>query len=262
MILVVAGSSPVDHPILPKDPPRAPSHPPDMHPLEDVIGHTFHDPTLLAEALTHASLAYESQRPQNHNQRLEFLGDAVLQLTLSEALFRRLPKADEGVLTKARARLVSAKALARLAKEIDLGTHLHMGRGEEINGGRERESSLADALEAVAGAVFLDAGLDAARGVVNQIFARELEAIIEAPQESNPKGQLQELIQAVASTPPEYQIISQGGPDHSKVFEATVSWQGVVLGTGSGKSKKDAQAAAAIAALENPLFQDMLSPHP
>ena len=233
-----------------------------MHPLEAVIGHTFRDPALLTEALTHASLAYESQRPRSHNQRLEFLGDAVLQLTLSESLYRKLPHADEGVLTKARARLVSAKALSRLASAIKLGSHIQMGRGEEANGGRDRESSLADALEAVAGAVFLDAGLDAARGVVSHLFASELESIIAAPQESNPKGQLQELVQAEGSTPPEYQIVSQAGPDHSKLFEATVTWQGVILGTGTGKSKKDAQAAAALAALENPLLQDMLSPHP
>ena len=123
-----------------------------MEVLQTTLGYTFRDPTKLTEALTHASLAYEGQRSQPDNQRLEFLGDAVLQLCLSEILYLRLPDSDEGALTKTRALLVSAKALATAARRLHLGRHLLMGRGEETNGGRARESSLADALEAIAGA--------------------------------------------------------------------------------------------------------------
>jgi ribonuclease-3 len=229
-----------------------------MHPLETVLGYPFRDIGLLNQALTHASLGHEGQGGRRDNQRLEFLGDAVLQLTLSDALYARLPDADEGVLTKARARLVSAKALAQLGRHIGLGSMLAMGRGEEANGGRDRESSLADAVEAVAGAVFLDGGLDAARGVVLRLFADELETILAAPIETNPKGQLQELIQAVSCTSAVYKIVAERGADHSKTFEAAVSWLDTSLGTGTGKSKKDAETQAAQSALSNPKLQEML----
>jgi ribonuclease III len=229
-----------------------------MHPLENVIGYTFRDANLLNQALTHASMRYEGQATRHDNQRLEFLGDAVLQLTLSDALYARLPLADEGVLTKARAQLVSAKALARLGRQIGLGTMLAMGRGEEANGGRDRESSLADAVEAVAGAVFLDGDLDAAKNVVLQLFAGDLEAILAAPVETNPKGQLQELIQAASNIGPVYAITAESGADHSKTFVASVSWLGTPLGTGEGKSKKDAETQAALTALGNPQLREML----
>ncbi len=232
-----------------------------MHPmqsLEHVLGHTFRDPALLQLALTHGSVGYENQRSHADNQRLEFLGDAVLQLALSHLLFVRLPQADEGVLTQARAQLVSTKALARIARRIGLGAHLHLGRGEEANGGRDRESTLADTLEAVAGAIHLDSGSDAAHQFAARLFAEDLEALNRGPLDANPKGQLQELIQSVGVEPPLYGIAGSEGPDHAKNFIATVSWHGTQLGSGTGRSKKDAEVQAAQAALDNPALRELL----
>jgi ribonuclease-3 len=232
--------------------------PPRMDTLETILGHTFRDPALLQLALTHGSVGYENQRPQPDNQRLEFLGDAVLQLALSDLLYQKFPRADEGVLTKARAQLVSTKALARIARRIGLGSHLRMGRGEEANGGRDRDSSLADALEAIAGAIHLDSGSQAAHQFAAHLFAEDLTALHHGPLDTNPKGQLQELVQSVGITPLVYQIVSEDGPDHSKNFIAAVSWQGTQLGSGSGRSKKEAEVQAAQAALDNPALQQQL----
>ncbi len=229
-----------------------------MDSIENVIGYQFTDPRILAEALTHASVSYETQRPHADNQRLEFLGDAVLQLTLSHELYRLLPDADEGILTKARAQLVSTKALAQLARALCLGKFIRMGRGEEANGGRDRDNSLADSLESLTGAIYLDGGLDAARTFILSAFDSELTRLTHSPLEQNPKGQLQEMIQAVASSPPTYAIISESGPDHFKDFEATVTWQGRLLGRGRGRSKKEAEIEAARTALEDDALPALL----
>lgn len=229
-----------------------------MDTLETILGYTFRDPALLQLALTHGSLGYENQRAQADNQRLEFLGDAVLQLALSDLLFKRLPQADEGVLTQARAQLVSTKALARLSRRIGLGSHLRMGRGEEVNGGRDRESTLADALEAIAGAIHLDGGSDAAHRFAARLFADDLEALNHGPLDTNPKGQLQELIQSVGTVSPQYRIIEEDGPDHAKNFIAAVIWQDTEFGRGSGRSKKEAEVQAAQAALDNPALEKHL----
>lgn len=220
-----------------------------MENLESVLGHHFRDLLLLKQALTHASLGYESQRSLPDNQRLEFLGDSVLQLLLSELLFHRYPKADEGLLTKIRAQLVSTKALAKVARGIHLGGYLLMGRGEESNGGRERDSTLADAMEAVAGAVFLDGGMEAARAMALLLFKPEIDRLGEVPVDQNPKGQLQELLQAISPKSPSYQIVEQSGPDHARSFVAVVSWEDRELGRGQGRSKKEAEVEAARAAL-------------
>ncbi len=220
-----------------------------MESLESIIGHSFREPRLLAEALTHGSVSYESQRSGIDNQRLEFLGDAVLQLALSHELFVQLPQADEGRLTKTRAHVVSTKSLAALSRRMGLGQFLVMGRGEEANGGRDRDSSLADALEAVIGAIYLDAGLEAAMQFIQRILGDDLEIVLRGPGESNPKGDLQEKLQAVNAEAPVYRIVSQSGPDHAKLFDAVVTWQGNELGRGSGKSKKEAEVRAAEAAL-------------
>lgn len=227
--------------------------------LQDLIGHKFDDLSLLEEALTHASLSYERQVRQTDNQRLEFLGDAVIQLTLSHILFEQLGQADEGVLTKARAQLVSTKALAALAAKIDLGHFISMGKGEEANGGRSRESTLADAFEAVAGAVYIDGGLDAATSFTRRLFSEELRSIQRGDLvEMNPKGELQERIQAVDAAPPTYSIIDEHGPDHDKWFIAEVRWRDHVIGEGRGRSKKEAETAAAAAALEKPEILRMI----
>jgi ribonuclease-3 len=221
-----------------------------MELLESVLGYSFRDPSLLTQALTHSSLGYESQRTLPDNQRLEFLGDSVLQLLLSEMLFLRYKTADEGMLTKVRAQLVSTKALAQVARRIELGNFLLMGRGEESHGGRQRDSSLADALEAIAGAVFLDGGMDAARTLAQHLFTDLLDSLGATPSDKNPKGQLQEILQAINPTSPHYEVISQSGPDHAKNFVCAVIWCGRELGRGSGRSKKEAEVEAARVALE------------
>lgn len=221
-----------------------------MESLESVLGYSFRDRSLLTQALTHSSLGYESQRTLPDNQRLEFLGDAVLQLLLSEMVFLRFSSADEGVLTKVRAQLVSTKALAQVARQIKLGGFLLMGKGEEGHGGRDRDSSLADAMEAIAAAVFLDGGMDSARNLARRLFTEMLNSLGCTPTDKNPKGQLQELLQAINPTSPHYQVISQTGPDHAKTFVCAVIWCGQELGRGAGRSKKEAEVEAAKAALE------------
>ena len=230
-----------------------------MHPLEERIGYKFRNSLLLAEALTHSSLGHETQQVHFDNQRLEYLGDAVLQLLFSEHLYRRFREAAEGHLTKSRARLVSGEALAVYAQGIGLGDHLMLGRGDESNGGRRRTSTLADAFEALVGAIYLDGGIGATRAFV-LTHAREQLATVhhQAPLEINPKGRLQEILQALPpvlgtdhATPrnPTYRIVAQTGPDHAKSFTAEVHWNGGVLGTGQGASKQHAESTAALDAL-------------
>jgi ribonuclease-3 len=229
-----------------------------MAPLESILGHTFHQPQLLDEALTHGSVTYESQTSGADNQRLEFLGDAVLQLALSHELFRLFAGADEGRLTKSRAHLVSTKSLAQRAREIGLGPHVQLGRGEEANGGRDRDSTLADALEAVIGAMYLDAGLECATGFILRTMKSELARLGDGMTESNPKGELQERLQAIHSEAPAYRIVAQTGPDHAKSFEAVVTWRSQELGRGAGKSKKEAEVQAASDALGRPDLESWL----
>jgi ribonuclease-3 len=220
-----------------------------MQPLESRIGYKFRNSFLLAEALTHPSLAYESQRPHFDNQRLEFLGDAVLQLILTEELFKMFPDFPEGRLTKLRSGVVSRRALARFAMTIHLGDYVLLGKGEESTGGRRRLSTLADAFEALIGAVYLDSGISPARELVLRLLQAEIGGLAASPEERNPKGELQEVLQALCPQAPGYRIIGESGSDHRRVFQAEVSWQGLVLATGRGKSKKEAEARAAAEAL-------------
>lgn len=229
-----------------------------MQSLEEQLGYHFRNPLLLAEALTHPSLAYETHRAHFDNQRLEFLGDAVLQLIFTHELFRMFMDFNEGNLTKLRARLVSRTALASYARSRDLGAHLLMGRGEESSGGRARSSTLSDAFEALIGAIYLDGGLDIVREVVLRLCAAELKSIADEPREVNPKGQLQEMLQALAAGSPHYNIIAEEGPDHNKKFQSRVMWNGHVLGTGTGMSKKQAETAAAEAALASPEVAELV----
>ncbi len=226
-----------------------------MESLESRLDYKFRNSLLLAEAMTHPSLAYESQQPHFDNQRLEFLGDAVLQLILTEDLFKMFPEFPEGKLTKLRSRLVSRRALARFALTIDLGSYVLLGKGEEATGGRRRVSTLADAFEALMGAVYLDAGYEPCRELVLRLFQKEIEALAGSPEERNPKGELQECLQAIQPEPPEYEILGETGPDHRKVFTAKVVWRGLELATGKGKSKKEAEARAAGEALRARLWE-------
>lgn len=222
-----------------------------MQPLESRIHYKFRNSLLLAEALTHPSLAYESQKPHFDNQRMEFLGDAVLQLIVTEELFRRFPEFTEGRLTKLRSRVVSRRALARFAMAISLGDYVLLGKGEETTGGRKRLSTLADAFESLIGAVYLDSGQEKARELVLRLFESEIGNMAASPEERNPKGELQESLQAIQPQAPVYRIIGESGPDHRRVFQAEVSWGGKVLATGKGKSKKEAEARAAAEALRS-----------
>lgn len=224
--------------------------------LEGVIGYKFRNSLLLAEALTHPSLAYETQKPHFDNQRLEFLGDAVIQLLLTQRLYEMFPGFSEGRLTKLRARLVSREALCKFASDIDLGQYIMMGKGEEATGGRTRASTLADAFESVMGAVYLDGGLDAASQVVDKVCEKWINQIAESPEEKNPKGQLQEKLQAITSEGPQYIVIKESGPDHHKSFKVKVVWMDKELGQGEGSSKKDAETKAAREALHKRAWKD------
>jgi ribonuclease-3 len=219
-------------------------------PLEERIGYKFRNSLLLAEALTHPSLGHEAQRYHFDYQRLEFLGDAVLQLVITEYLFRNFRIEAEGQLTKLRSRLVSREALRMHAAALDLGRYILMGRGEESSGGRERTSTLADAFEALIGALYLDGGLDVAKEFILTQTRADLDELAEKPVDINPKGDLQELLQSISPQSPVYELISQTGPEHEKTFVSQVVWEGIVLGQGSGRSKKHAETAAAIEAMQ------------
>jgi ribonuclease-3 len=223
---------------------------PEFSEFQTRLGYTFRDATLLQLALTHPSVAHETGTPLPHNQRLEFLGDAVLQLVLTRELYEKFPAFDEGPLTKARAKLVNRRTLAEHARTLGLGAHLILSRGEEINGGRERASTLADAFEALFGAIFLDGGFEAAREFILREFGAAFGKLNVLPIIENPKGELQELLQARSAEAPEYRVLSATGPDHDRLFECTVQHAGVELARGRGKSKKDAESDAALAALK------------
>src|SRR6266568_3665000 len=177
-----------------------------VSPLEERIGYKFRNPLLLAEALTHPSLGHEAQRYHFDYQRLEFLGDAVLQLIITEYLFRNFRVEAEGQLTKLRSRLVSREALRTHAASLDLGQYILMGRGEEASGGRERTSTLADAFEALIGALYLDGGLEVAKKFILTQTRADLEELAEKPVDINPKGDLQELLQSISPRSPIYEL--------------------------------------------------------
>lgn len=220
-----------------------------MNPLEERIGYKFRNSLLLAEALTHPSISLERKDYPFDNQRMEFLGDAVLQVIVTDHLYRMFPDFEEGRLTKLRSRLVSRNGLQVLAKKIGLGEFLMMGKGEEASGGRERASTLADAFEALVGAIYLDGGLEAAARFVMPHIREAIDATKLEARDENPKGYLQELLQSISLNAPTYEIISQSGPDHQKHFECRVMWEGIELGMGGGASKKQAEIAAAADAL-------------
>jgi ribonuclease-3 len=214
------------------------------------IAYKFRDENLLRLALTHPSVAHESGVPTEHNQRLEFLGDAVLGLVLTQKLYEQFKDLDEGPLTKARAKLVNRQTLAERARSLGLGAHLILSRGEEGSGGRARDSALADAYEALLGAIFLDGGFDAARDFILGEFAAAVGELSSIPLIENPKGELQEFLQARSPHSPEYQTVQVAGADHDPLFECAVSHEGIELARGRGKNKKAAESEAAMAALE------------
>jgi len=218
--------------------------------LQTRMDYVFRDEALLRLALTHPSIAHEQGAPIQHNQRLEFLGDAVLQLVLTRELFEKFPLFNEGPLTKARAQLVNRRSLAVHGRALGLGEHLILSRGEEIHGGRDRSSALADAYEALVGAIFMDGGYDVARAFIQREFDLAFGSLAVIPVLDNPKGELQELLQECSTEAPHYHVVATTGPDHDRVFECTVHHAGAELARGAGKSKKAAESEAAQAALK------------
>jgi len=218
--------------------------------LESRLDHVFRDRSLLERALTHPSIRADRPGQAECNQRLEFLGDAVLQLVLTLELFRLFPADREGVLSKRRAALANGAFLAGLAREIGLDAALRLGQGEETAGGRQRTSALEDAFEALVGAVFLDSHLDEARRVLLGIYGPLGSRIAAVEQFDNPKGRLQELIQpGYGNHALRYEVIQTRGEDHAREFEVAVYLLERHLGSGSGSSKKTAEEAAARVAL-------------
>ena len=217
--------------------------------LESKLGMKFKNPKLLKQALTHASVGYEEGRKVPHNERFEFLGDAVLGIVISRLLFDKFPDAKEGRLTKMRSHLANRTALTQMAQAIELDRHLILGPSEEKNGGRNRSSNLANAMEAVVCAVYLDRGLEKTEGMISRLLSPRLKEVIDNPEPQNAKGLLQEHLQAKGAELPNYRIADLSGPDHSRQFEAVVEWKSREIGRGTGASKKSAEQRAAEAAL-------------
>ncbi|MBP3429074.1 MAG: ribonuclease III [Clostridia bacterium] len=209
--------------------------------LEQAIGHTFADGALLDLAMTHPS--YALAHKCRDNQRLEFLGDAVLEICVSRVLYERFPKLREGQLTRRRAALVCEANLARAARQLGLGAFLKLDRGEELVGGRENPSILADTMEAVIAAVYLDAGMDKAAALIDRVMG-DYESSVRADRDA--KSALQEYLQALGEETPTYEIIGEDGPPHARVFTARVlRADGTQLGVGRGARKQRAEEAAA-----------------
>ncbi len=217
--------------------------------LQEHLGHVFSDITLLETALTHSSHANEAAAPSEHNERLEFLGDAVLELCVSEELFTRFPDAPEGALTLLRSKLVSEPALAELARRCQLDQCLRLGKGEESQGGRNRDSLLSDALEAVFAAVFLDGGFAAAQNAIRRVFAATWPDRPMEPKAKDYKSRLQELTQKRYKARPVYALADSRGPEHEKLFEVRLTLPGGEEITACGSSVKKAEQMAAKMAL-------------
>ncbi|WP_066639353.1 ribonuclease III [Desulfolucanica intricata] len=218
--------------------------------LKQQIGVNWNDKNLLYQALTHSSYVYESgSAGLSNNQRLEFLGDAVLELLMSEHLYRSYPDYTEGELTKLRAAIVCEPSLAKVARRLGLGACLRMGKGEERSGGRERSSILADSFEALLGAVYLDQGLEKSRAFALDFLSPIIKDVIEGKVDQDYKTELQEMLQKKSPEPINYVILKEEGPDHQKVFTAGVVYYGKIIGKGTGRSKKEAEQQAAKIAL-------------
>jgi ribonuclease-3 len=218
-----------------------------MKSLEEKLGYTFQDPQLLENALTHSSRANESRGKLQSNERLEFLGDSILGMVVAEHLYRNHPSLPEGELTRIRAALVCEESLVVVAEDLGLGEYLRLGKGEEAGGGRQRPSIRADAVEAVLAAVYLDGGIGSARKIIQKyILSREIAGITK-PRDY--KTSLQELVQRESGQVLQYRLTGEEGPDHNKRFYMSVELNGSVVGSGSGKSKKEAEQMAAKAAI-------------
>ena len=216
--------------------------------IESKIGYAFHDRSILALAFVHRSFINENRDIAQHNERLEFLGDSVLGLLIAEYLYRYLPSNPEGDLSYLRSRLVEASSCVAYIQKLDLEKHLLLGKGERMNDGRGRDSILADLFEAIIGAIFIDGGIEAAKEFLFKNFSHEIDEILKTPLR-NWKALLQDYCQKKYQHPPVYKVLSESGPDHSKIFKISVCIDDRELGNGEGPSKKEAQQAAAADAL-------------
>lgn len=216
--------------------------------IESKLGYQFANKSLLALAFTHCSYVNESRTTTQHNERLEFLGDSILGIMVSEYLYRSLPDVPEGQLSTLRARLVEASSCVIYIQKLHLEHYLLLSKGERMNGGRGRDTILSDLFEAILGAIFLDGGFDAVKSFFFGRFKEDIDAILGEPFK-NPKAALQDLCQKKFQHAPHYKVISEKGPDHNKIFKIIVLVQDTELGHGEGASKKEAQNAAAKNAL-------------
>ncbi len=225
--------------------------PRDLEELEGCLDYHFKNPALLQQAITHKSYLNEArEKSQKDNERFEFLGDAVLDLVISQDLLLNYPDTPEGELSKMKARIVSETALAKVARRLEIGRFLLLGRGEEMTQGRAKPSLLANALEAILAAIYLDGGLESAGQVIQKIFKDDIAALLKTEAFTDYKTELQELCQRDYEILPTYTVLSESGPDHQKTFEVQLSIKGNVYGKGIGHSKKEAEQQAAREALE------------
>lgn len=218
----------------------------DLAALQRSLGVHFRDTSLLEQALVHSS--YLNEKPgfaPTSNERLEFLGDAILGMIIAEKLYQDFPSLTEGEMTKMRAALVQRQTLARMAKTIELDTHLYLGRGEDASGGRQKVTNLAGAMESVIAAIFLDQGLSVAQDFTLRLLGGELQKVANEGESIDYKSELQELIQSRKQQPPTYHLVEATGPDHDRRFTVEIRLGDVVLGRGSGNSKKAAETEAA-----------------
>ena len=221
-----------------------------MTALEERLGYSFRNRALLETALTHSSYANENRASGIVcNERLEFLGDSVLGVTVADFLYRHFPDMPEGRMTRLRAELVCEQSLHRVALELHLGDYLRLGKGEEHNGGRKRASILSDAVEAVIAAMYLDAGMETAAGFIHRCLLDDVRAI-ETPTFTDYKTSLQELVQRHSGQVLSYELVGEEGPDHAKTFRVQVCLNGEPIGRGTGRTKKEAEQTAAANALE------------
>ena len=219
-----------------------------MNTLEEKLGYTFQNAALLENALTHSSRANESRGKLLSNERLEFLGDSILGMVVADHLYRNHSDMPEGELTRTRAALVCEESLVEVARELELGKYLHLGKGESTGGGRERPSIQADAVEAVLAAIYLDGGIGSARKFIQRyILSREIAGLAKP---LDHKTALQELVQRENGQVLQYRLVGEEGPDHNKRFFVEVDLNGKSVGSGSGRSKKEAEQMAAAAAIE------------
>ena len=223
----------------------------DQTQVESTLGHEFRTPALLMGALTRRSFWHEHRDVcEEHNERMEFLGDAILGLVVADILYREFPEDEEGDLQKRRASLVNRGALAQLMRQLDLARFIRMGRGDEMSGCRERDSILADTLEALIAAVYLDGGFDAAGKVISGLFGPLVEAMPSRNEIEDYKSRFQERVQAELGITPHYEVMDEWGEEHEKTFRVAVFLGSLIAGLGTGRSKKEAAQAAAQAALQ------------